>query len=57
MRPSHHPSTEASTQMAMDYLEQSPAARVARESAEAHQRSDDTDEESDAAENESGRTD
>jgi len=52
MRPSHHPSTEASTQMAMDYLEQSPAARVARESAEAHQRSDDTDKESDAAENE-----
>ncbi len=31
MRPSHHPNTEASTQMAMDYLEYSPAARAARE--------------------------
>jgi uncharacterized protein len=31
LRPSHHPSHEASTQMAMDYLEHSPAAREARE--------------------------
>ena len=29
LRPSHHPSTEASTQMAMEYLAQSPAARAA----------------------------
>jgi hypothetical protein len=28
--------------MAMDYLEHSPAARAARESAEAHQRSEET---------------
>lgn len=35
LRPSHHPSSEASTQMAMDYLEHSPAARAARERAEA----------------------
>jgi uncharacterized protein len=35
LRPSHHPSLETSTQMAMDYLEHSPAARAARESAEA----------------------
>jgi predicted metal-dependent hydrolase len=39
MRPSHHPSTEASTQMAIDYLAQSPAARAAREVAQADQRS------------------
>ena len=38
MRPGHHPSTEASTQMAIDYLEYSPAARAARERAEAHHR-------------------
>ena len=38
LRPSHHPSTEASTQMAIDYLEQSPAARAARQAA-ADQRS------------------
>jgi hypothetical protein len=38
MRPGHHPSTEASTQMAIDYLEQSPAARAARQVAEADQR-------------------
>jgi predicted metal-dependent hydrolase len=31
MRPSHHPDTEASTEMAMAYLEQSPAAKAARE--------------------------
>jgi predicted metal-dependent hydrolase len=31
LRPSHHPSTEASTQMAMEYLANSPAARAARE--------------------------
>jgi uncharacterized protein len=52
MRPSHHPSKEASTQMAMDYLEHSPAARAARESAEAHQRSEETKKQPDAAENE-----
>jgi uncharacterized protein len=39
LRPSHHPSTEASTQMAMDYLAQSPAARAARLAAQAVQRS------------------
>jgi uncharacterized protein len=33
MRPSHHPSTEANTQMAIEYLEHSPAARAARERA------------------------
>ncbi len=37
MRPSHHPSAEASTQMAMDYLAQSPAARAARQLAQAEQ--------------------
>ena len=37
VRPSHHPSTEASTQMAMDYLERSPAARAARQAAKADQ--------------------
>ncbi|MGH3634318.1 metal-dependent hydrolase [Mycobacterium sp.] len=35
LRPRHHPSTEASTQMALDYLAHSPAARVARERANA----------------------
>jgi predicted metal-dependent hydrolase len=35
IQPGHHPSTEASTQLAMDYLEQSPAARAARKRAEA----------------------
>jgi uncharacterized protein len=30
IRPGYHPSAEASTQLAMDYLEQSPAARAAR---------------------------
>ncbi|HEY2449357.1 MAG TPA: metal-dependent hydrolase [Mycobacterium sp.] len=35
IRPGHHPSTEASTQLAMDYLEQSPAAGAARKRAEA----------------------
>jgi predicted metal-dependent hydrolase len=39
LRPSHHPSTEASTQMAMDYLEHSPVAREARKRAEAHRQS------------------
>ncbi len=37
LRPSHHPSTECSTQMAMDYLAQSPAARAARQAAQADQ--------------------
>jgi hypothetical protein len=40
LRPSHHPSTEASTQMAMEYLEHSPAARQARERAMAQQNTD-----------------
>jgi uncharacterized protein len=35
IRPGHHPIAEASTQLAMDYLAQSPAARAARERAEA----------------------
>lgn len=35
LRPGYHPSTEASTQMAMDYLEHSPAALAARELADA----------------------
>jgi predicted metal-dependent hydrolase len=35
LRPSYHPSTEASTQLAMDYLEHSPVARAARERADA----------------------
>ena len=38
LRPSNHPSREASTQMAVDYLEYSPAARAARERASARQR-------------------
>ena len=29
MRPSHHPNDEASTQMAIDYLEYSPGRRKA----------------------------
>jgi hypothetical protein len=33
VRPGYHPSAEASTQLAMDYLEKSPAARAARERA------------------------
>jgi hypothetical protein len=40
LRPSHHPGTEASTQMAMDYLKRSPAAQAARERAAAHQKAD-----------------
>ncbi len=43
LRPSHHPSHEADTQMAMDYLEYSPAAREARERAKAGWKSDSTD--------------
>lgn len=39
MRPSHHPGPEADTQMALDYLAYSPAARDARERAEAHEKS------------------
>lgn len=39
MRPGHHPGPEADTQMAIAYLEHSPAAREARERAEAHERS------------------
>jgi uncharacterized protein len=39
LRPGHHPSMEASTQMAVDYLAQSPAAHAARQAAEAHRRS------------------
>ncbi len=35
VRPSYHPSAEVSTQIAMDYLEQSPAARAAHKPAEA----------------------
>jgi predicted metal-dependent hydrolase len=49
LRPSHHPSTEASTQMAMDYLAQSPAARAARQAAQADRRSRSA--ENDASEN------
>jgi uncharacterized protein len=49
LRPSHHPSTAASTQMAMDYLAQSPAARAARQAAQADQRSRSA--ENDASEN------
>ncbi|MBV9513191.1 MAG: metal-dependent hydrolase [Mycobacteriaceae bacterium] len=36
MRPGHHPNAEASTEMAVDYLERSPAARAARERASSH---------------------
>jgi uncharacterized protein len=39
MRPSHHPSGEASTQMAVDYLEFSPAAKAARERARSQRKS------------------
>jgi predicted metal-dependent hydrolase len=35
VRPGYHPSTEVSTQLAMDYLEHSPVARAAREQADA----------------------
>jgi hypothetical protein len=52
LRPSYHPIKEASTKLALDYLEHSPAARAARESAEAHQRSEETKKHPDAAENE-----
>jgi uncharacterized protein len=38
LRPSNHPSQEASTQMAIEYLEYSPAAKAARERAGARQR-------------------
>ena len=38
LRPNHHPSHEADTQMAIDYLEYSPAAKAARERAGARQR-------------------
>ncbi|MBV9321007.1 MAG: metal-dependent hydrolase [Mycobacterium sp.] len=40
LRPDHHPSHEASTQMAMDYLAYSPAAREARERAKSQWKSD-----------------
>ena len=39
MRRGHHPGPEADTQKALDYLAYSPAARDARERAEAHGRS------------------
>lgn len=39
LRPSYHPGTEASTQMAIDYLEHSPAAREARERAQSRRKS------------------
>jgi uncharacterized protein len=39
LRPSYHPGTEASTQMAMDYLEHSPAAREALERAKSRRKS------------------
>ncbi|MGO4442237.1 metal-dependent hydrolase [Mycobacterium sp. 2YAF39] len=38
MRPSNHPSREASTQMAIEYLEYSPVAKAARERANGRQR-------------------
>jgi len=34
IRPGYHPSAEVSTQLAVEYLEQSPAARAAREPAD-----------------------
>ena len=34
MRPGHHPNDEASTQMAIDYLNYSPVAKAARERAQ-----------------------
>jgi predicted metal-dependent hydrolase len=43
LKPGHHPSHEASTQMAVDYLEYSPAARAARERASARPTSDTTE--------------
>ncbi|MGC2652243.1 MAG: metal-dependent hydrolase [Mycobacterium sp.] len=43
LRPSHHPSHEADTQMAMDYLEYSPAAREAQERAKSQWKSPSTD--------------
>ncbi len=49
LRPSHHPSTECSTQLAMDYLAQSPAARAASEAAQAAQQAD-------SAENDASQT-
>jgi uncharacterized protein len=55
LRPSHHPSTEASTQMAMDYLARSPAARAAREAAQSAQRSGSA--ENDASENRAQKAD
>jgi uncharacterized protein len=43
MRPSHHPSHEGSTEMAVEYLEYSPAARNAKErAAKAHASADHT---------------
>ncbi len=36
MRPGHHPGPEAVTEMAIEYLEYSPAAKAARERAHAH---------------------
>lgn len=41
IRPGYHPSNEASTQMAMDYLAYSPVARAARERADAASSGDD----------------
>jgi predicted metal-dependent hydrolase len=38
LRPSHHPNHEGDTQMAIEYLEYSPAAKAARERAGARQR-------------------
>jgi len=35
LRPSHHPNGEASTEMAIEYLEYSPVAKAARERARA----------------------
>lgn len=36
MRPGHHPNGEASTQMAIDYLNYSPVAKAARQRAQSH---------------------
>jgi predicted metal-dependent hydrolase len=36
LRPGHHPKTEGNTAMALEYLQHSPAAKAAREHAEAH---------------------
>jgi predicted metal-dependent hydrolase len=38
LKPSHHPNDEGSTEMAVEYLEYSPAAKAARERAAARQR-------------------